>query len=539
MLKSFARCFQQQFVSVYPMHRVGARAQSVQRRTVRATTLFVVFVCLSLLAVDFWLAWKARDQQLRLAIVSNTNLASAVAQQMDGMVSEVGHLLDSIAFELELGRMNEHVLDHVEPLLKNHAATNQHVHGIFVYDAKGVWLINSQGSAPQGANNADREYFTYHRSNPSLATRVGKPIVSRMTGKWIIPVSRRLNDAAGRFTGVVLTTIDVDHVSQILATFDIVTLRDGTILARRPFAIEDLGKSIAGTPLHRGLLSRTAGTYESISPFDGVERLGSFQHTQTHSLLVAVALSKHEILSEWRQTTWIQTLWILLLCAITALAGSLVVRSVRQRVRVELDLGKTRDELTRANERLAQLASYDGLTGLANRRTFDETLERDFAESCRSGQPLSLVMIDVDHFKQYNDLHGHPQGDWCLQQVARAIESAARRPLDFVARYGGEEMVMVLPNTDVAGAHIVAEMARATVEALRIPHSVQPPRHVSVSIGVASRTFDNAGQSMQVLVRRADEALYQAKAAGRNQVVVQPDERLFPLLQCQADSVQG
>jgi diguanylate cyclase (GGDEF)-like protein len=528
------------------MPRAGARAQSVQRRTVRATTLFVVFVCLSLLAVDFWLAWKARDQQLRLAIVSNTNLASAVAQQMDGVVSEVGHLLDSIAFELEMGRMNEHVLDHVQPLLKNHAATNRHVHGIFVYDAQGAWLINSQGLVPQGANNADREYFTYHRSNSSLATRVGKPIVSRLTGKWIIPVSRRLNDAAGRFTGVVLTTIDVDHVSQILATFDIgqqgalaVTLRDGTILARRPFAIEDLGKSIAGTPLHRGLMSRTAGTYESISPFDGVERLGSFQHTQTHSLLVAVALSKHEILREWRQTTWIQTLWIVLLCAITALAGSLLVRSVRQRVRVELDLGKTRDELTRANERLALLASYDGLTGLANRRAFDETLERDFAESRRSGQPLSLVMIDVDHFKQYNDLHGHPQGDWCLQQVAQAIESAARRPLDFVARYGGEEMVMVLPNTDVAGALIVAEMARATVEALQIPHSAQPLRHVSVSIGVASRIFDNPGQNMQSLVRRADEALYQAKAAGRNQVVVHPDERLFPPLERQPDSVQS
>jgi diguanylate cyclase (GGDEF)-like protein len=228
-----------------------------------------------------------------------------------------------------------------------------------------------------------------------------------------------------------------------------------------------------------------------------------------------------------------------LLCAITALAGALVIRAVRERAKVELDLGQTRDELTKANERLARLASHDALTGLGNRRAFDETLERNFAESCRSGQPLSLVMIDVDHFKQSNDLHGHPRGDWCLQQVARAIESVARRPLDFVARYGGEEMVMVLPNTDVAGALMVAETARSAVEALQIPHSVQPPRRVSVSIGVASRTFDNVSQSMQALVRRADEALYQAKAAGRNQVVVHPDEKLFPLLKCQADNVQG
>ena len=127
-----------------------------------------------------------------------------------------------------------------------------------------------------------------------------------------------------------------------------------------------------------------------------------------------------------------------------------------------------------SNTRLAQLASYDGLTGLANRRHFDEVAQRAFAESCRSGQPLSLVMIDVDHFKQYNDLYGHPEGDRCLQQVAQAIQSAARRPLDFVARYGGEEMVMVLPNTDGPGGWVVAEAARLAVAGLELPMPPMP-----------------------------------------------------------------
>lgn len=516
------------------MHRTHLQTKSAQRRTVRLTTLFVVFVCVSLLTVDLWLAWRARDQELRKSVISNTNLVSAVAQQMDGMVSEVGHLLDSIAFELELGRSNAHVLDHVQPLLKHYATTNQHVHGIFIYDMQGGWLANSQGVKPEGANNADREYFVHHLTDPSLKVRVGKPIVSRSTGSWVIPVSRRINDAAGRFAGVVLTTIEVDHVSRMLATFEIgqqgalaLALIEGSILVRRPFAIENIGKSLAGTALQRDFASRAAGTYETISPIDGVERMGSFQHTQSNSLVVAVALSKHELLQEWRETTWIQTLWIVLLCVITALAGSLVIRSVRQRVKVELDLGKTRDELTKANERLAKLASYDGLTGLANRRAFDETLARDFAESCRSGQPLGLIMIDVDHFKQYNDLHGHPEGDRCLQQVAQAIQSAARRPLDFVARYGGEEIVMVLPNTDAAGAAVVAEMARAAVDALQIPHSTQPKRGVSVSVGVAVRTLNNTVQSLSDLVQHADEALYQAKAAGRNQVVLHQEVKLF------------
>jgi diguanylate cyclase (GGDEF)-like protein len=519
------------------MHRTRAQAQSAQRRTVRATMLFVVFVCLSLLTVDVWLAWRAREQQLRQAVISNTNLAAAVAQQMDGMVSEVGQLLDSIAFELELGHLEQQALDHLQPILKNHADFNQHVHGLFVFDAQGTWLISSQGTTPPSANNADREYFSHHRENASLSPQVGKPIVSRSTGVWVIPVSRRLNDTNGRFAGVVLATIDLAHVRGMLAGYQIgehgalhVAQANTAILVRRPFSVESLGKEMATGTAKQQVLSQSSGNFEIVSPIDRVERVASFQRMRNHPLIVTVALSKQEMLREWRETTWIQTLWIVLLCAITALAGSLVVRSVQQRVKIELDLGKTRDELTRANERLAQLASYDGLTGLANRRTFDETLERDFAESCRSGQPLSLVMIDVDHFKQYNDLHGHPQGDWCLQQVARAIESSARRPLDFVARYGGEEMVMVLPNTDAAGAFIVAEMARATVESLQIPHSTQPPLKVSVSIGVASRTFDNGALSMQILVQRADEALYQAKAAGRNQVFLHQTEKLIPEL---------
>jgi diguanylate cyclase (GGDEF)-like protein len=518
------------------MHRSRAQTQSAQRRTVRATTLFVVFVCLSLLVVDFWLAWRARDQQLRQAIISNTNLASAVAEQMDGMIAEVEHLLGNIAFELELARSKDHVLSHLQPLLKNQAATNRHIHGIFIYDAQGAWVINSLGHSPAGANNADREYFVHHRNDPSLKARVGKPVISRSTGVWIIPVSRRINDAAGGFAGVILTTIDVDHISRILAKLDIgqqgavtFALNDGTILVRRPFAVENLGKSIPGTQLQRDFLSRPAGTYESISPFDSIERLGSFQHTQGQSLLVAVALSKHEMLREWRETTWIQTLWILLLCAITALAGTQVIRSVRQRVRVELALGQTQDALAQANLRLAQLASYDGLTGLANRRFFDETLERSFAESCRSGQPIGLVMIDVDHFKQYNDHYGHPAGDRCLQQIAQAIQSAARRPLDFVARYGGEEMVMVLPNTDEAGAAMVAEMARTAVAALQIPHSNQSFGYVTVSLGVAVHLADEIIQDEQTLLRAADCALYQAKAYGRNQVIVFNKEEQFIL----------
>ncbi|MGJ7582763.1 sensor domain-containing diguanylate cyclase [Variovorax sp. RHLX14] len=507
------------------MQQIFNNSRSIQRRAIHAATVFVVFVCLSLLIVDVWLALKARQHELNQTIISNTNLTAAVAQELDGIVSEVGNLLESIAFELDLGSADPQTIDHLQPILKHHAEKNKHVHGIFVYDTQGNWLINSQGVYPLKANNADRDYFIYHLGHPSLAIRIGKPIVSRSTGKWIIPVSQRLNDKKGMFAGVVLATIEVAHIRSLLEGFNIgrqgsltFALQDGTILVRRPFAEENMGKALVGGRLQSEFISSSSGNYELVSLIDGIERLGSFRHTPNHPLLVTVAVSKEEMLEDWRKTTALQTVWILLLCIITAVAGGYIVRSVRQRAKVELSLGETRDELTKSNARLSQLASHDGLTGLANRRSFDEILDRDFSESLRSGNALGLIMIDVDHFKKYNDLYGHPQGDRCLQQVALAVQSTARRPMDFVARYGGEEIVMVLPATDTEGVHVVAEAARAAVESLKIIHSASSSGFVTICAGVAVRTANSRFLNAEELLQNADEALYRAKESGRNKV---------------------
>jgi diguanylate cyclase (GGDEF)-like protein len=502
-------------------------ATASPRRTVVAATLFVVFVCLALLAIDAWLALRARDQEIRQATVANTNLAAAVSQQMDSMFSEVGNILGGITYELERSDIDATSLGRLQPVLVNQATVTQHIHDLFVYDAQGAWLVTSQARIPASANNADREYFIHHRSNPSLATFVGKPVVSRSTGVWVIPVSKRFNDSEGRFAGVVLATIKVDYVSRLISEFEIgrhgalaVSRNDGTILVRRPFAVEDLGKTIAGSEIYRASMQQSRGTLQTISPLDGVERLVSYRHMNSHQMLVAVAVSKQEMLQNWRATTSFQTGWILALCLITGLAGAHVVRSVRERLKVELSLGRTRDELTRANARLSELARHDGLTALANRRYFDEMLDIAWAQAARSQQPLALVMIDVDHFKRYNDLYGHLQGDQCLQKVAQAVQSAARRPRDFVARYGGEEMAMILPDTDARGAAVVAEAARKAVADLRLPSAGSVNAFVSISAGVAVHLRGQDRQSPQALLREADSALYAAKEAGRNAVVV-------------------
>jgi diguanylate cyclase (GGDEF)-like protein len=192
---------------------------------------------------------------------------------------------------------------------------------------------------------------------------------------------------------------------------------------------------------------------------------------------------------------------------------------VLARVRAQLRVKHMADELRRT-------ATTDALTGVANRRQFDELLEREWRRAQRSGDPVSLLMIDVDHFKLYNDLYGHPKGDLCLRQVAQVLERACRRPADFVARYGGEEFMILLPQTPRQGAQDVARQVLEAVAASGILHDdSQTTHYVSVSVGIACfddasgcRAYDSPGLlGAGDLVRAADKALYSAKHAGRGQ----------------------
>lgn len=196
------------------------------------------------------------------------------------------------------------------------------------------------------------------------------------------------------------------------------------------------------------------------------------------------------------------------------------------RLKQEMDRRKTREKeltetlkrLSEANRVLTQLSAQDGLTGLANRRHFDEHFSAEWRRAMRDRHQLSLVMVDIDHFKLYNDHYGHQGGDDCLRQVAAVIGQVARRPADIAARYGGEEFVLVLPETPLEGAVKIAEEAAASVYALRVPHAKSPVApYVTLSMGAASMV-PNRETEMKELVERADRALYAAKRQGRNRV---------------------
>ena len=185
---------------------------------------------------------------------------------------------------------------------------------------------------------------------------------------------------------------------------------------------------------------------------------------------------------------------------------------VQARVRNHIELKRSRDLLER-------LTTQDHLTGISNRRRFDEFLAMEWGRATREQSPLSLIAIDIDHFKAFNDLYGHPQGDQCLIQVARALAASVTRPTDLVARCGGEEFAAVLPGTDSAGATRLAEQMRTGVLAQGLAHAHSATHsHVTISLGVAT-LVPRADESVQALVDMADAALYEAKSAGRNRFV--------------------
>jgi len=176
---------------------------------------------------------------------------------------------------------------------------------------------------------------------------------------------------------------------------------------------------------------------------------------------------------------------------------------------------ETEESLLASKMNLERLVGIDGLTGVANRRAFDKVLDREFAAARRTKAPVSLLMIDVDHFKQINDTRGHQAGDECLIRIAGAVRSALPRVTDFVARYGGEEFSVILPATDHDGALYAVEMLRQSIACLSLSHPSTPSRIVTVSIGIS--TFHGSShQSAAALLRTADRALYLAKQSGRN-----------------------
>lgn len=520
-----------------------SRLTAEKRPAVRYAILFVVTLCLLLLVIQIADAWRAHRDRLAETAVATTNMSHALAAQGESALRVVDTVLVGLVERIESEGLAEPAADRLHRHLKNMVGEVEELHGLFVFGADGRWLISSLDRTPLH-NNADREYFQFHANNPDRRVHVGKPVRSRSTGAWVLPVSRRLNRPDGSFAGVALGTIRVEYFIKLYESFNVghtgtilLTLDDGTMIYRYPYNERLIGADVSNGPVHRAYVSMgPSGTAMMRSNLDHIERLYSFQHLQTYPLLVATAQSKEDILAVWWKSTMtmagINAVAVLLLLGF----GWRLVRQIMIRDQLEGELVQAREQLQQHNRELAVLADHDGLTGIANRRRFEEALAVETARAARNGSPLSLLMFDVDYFKRYNDTYGHVSGDACLRRVAEALQDSLERPADLAARYGGEEFVALLPDTDPHGARMVAERIRAAVMALRIPHAGNGPGIVTISAGVHTLTAENArdadtkvdtsvdrnldtrAEAASTLVERADALLYQAKLSGRNQV---------------------
>lgn len=200
-----------------------------------------------------------------------------------------------------------------------------------------------------------------------------------------------------------------------------------------------------------------------------------------------------------------------------------LLAKVRSLVKLKQEMDHRKEvatQLEKANRHLHLLSVLDGLTDIPNRRALDNFMKREWKRAMREPQPISLIMVDIDNFKPYNDNYGHQMGDIALKKVASALTRMVNRPGDIVARYGGEEFTIVLVNTEAAGAKIIAEYTRSAVASLNIPHEYSTAGdHLTISLGV-STLVPEKGSSPKNLIENADKALYQAKEGGRNQVKV-------------------
>ncbi|HGY9626627.1 sensor domain-containing diguanylate cyclase [Pseudomonas putida] len=501
-------------------HEEGLLAITGEGRAVALFRLVLSFMAVVMLAFVSVESWRiARDYRHASLNAEDAviNLARATAQHAEDAIRQVDAISAALAERLEGDGFANLDRPRLHALLKQQKAIMPQLHGLFVYDAEGRWVVTDQASTPKHANNADRDYFIYHRTHTGRGVRIGSVVRSRSTGDLVIPISRRLDHPDGRFAGVLLGTIKVDWFVRYYGDFKIdergalvLAKRDGTILVRRPFVEQVVGRSLADSEIFRNHLPYAdQGVAEAVAVVDGTPRLYAYRALSSYPLVVEAGLSRESILAPWRHDMLKSVAVLLLLLVGLATFGWVVLRQLRERIVIERALHQ-------AHQTLKSLALTDSLTGLGNRRRLDGVFDAEIRRARRQGYPLALVMMDLDYFKAYNDRYGHPGGDQCLRRVGEVLRHALKRPGDLAVRYGGEEFTLLLPNTDAQGAVAIVQEILALLRRQMIEHAGSPLGHVTASAGIAVGYPGPETITPENLMATADSALYEAKRQGRD-----------------------
>jgi diguanylate cyclase (GGDEF)-like protein len=465
----------------------------------------IACVFLTLIAMEVWQLWRVYDANIQQAEVTTSTTARSIAEQAEMTLKTADTIIASLVERVEAEGTGPEARMRLYGLMTSLAAALPAIHEMGITDDKGNAIVKSLVLNPVGLNYGERAYFQFHATHPDRAPFIGARIQSKIDGAYAITVSRRINNADGSFAGVVVISVSTSYFQHL---FDQMQAKSGgviallsdddTILARSPLEqTEAAGRTGLGPIRQRLGMDAPAGILTYTSLADGVPRLGSYQHLSHFPLVALVSQSEWDLQRSWRaELRWHS---IILSCVMI----------------VVVVLGR---HAIKANRVLNALALQDSLTGLANRRSFGIAIEREFRRAKRSGEPLSLIMIDIDHFKDYNDCYGHPFGDECLRSVARTIQGCLRRGSDLAARYGGEEIAVLLPGTEAPRAYAMAETMRLAVRGLALQHTRSVHGVVTFSAGVATLLPGRGTEGWPALVRDADAALYAAKAKGRDAV---------------------
>jgi diguanylate cyclase (GGDEF)-like protein len=465
----------------------------------------VLTVVLVLAVVGLGL-WQQRLDAWRAAVRSAENLRGVLALEIANRLRFVEIALDEV--------VQSYSESDIPPAAKSRilarAASPERFIGTFVIvDPAGDIALDTV-IPPRVTNVADRDYFRIHVDEPQHGLFISRPFRSRLRGgDPTIAFSRRLVTASGEFEGVAVAAFRLAYFRALFSSIDVgedgiiaVNRSDGILIARFPPLPEDedMGMDVSGSANFQRIIREGTGTFTARAAIDGVDRLYSFSPIAGTNLLLTVGTSVDAIYAEWNRRALVIGGATLFICTLLVVQALTLRRELRRR--------------TAAEARLATLSMTDALTGLPNRRQFDDFLDREWRRAGRTGATLSLLLVDADRFKEFNDRHGHVHGDGVLRTLAATIAGSIRRPGDLAARYGGEEFAVVMPDTDGAGARRVAETIRARVSAEIASDSDLP---LTVSIGVATAR-PQAGEPIAALISAADEALYAAKRGGRDQI---------------------
>lgn len=478
----------------------------------------IVFLLLSSLAAIsfiFVVIMKDSHQEVSRGFQTYaTSLAASVSHDVDRNMELLDLSLQAIAEEWpnrDIQVLNPELRNSV---LFGRSRSTQNDGSLFVLDQDGKVRAVSTDRIGLGVSFADRDYFRVHLMSSDIGLFVSKPFISRVNGKWYIALSRRIGPANQQLIGVAVAAIELEYFNSLYRKLDLgtkgaVTLfrTDSRIVTREPLIESDIRRSVGDSETFSVMRSSKMGTIEAPSPIDGKSRIISYHRVGTLPLIQDVEMSADEAYAQWWRRTAIIASLLALLCVGSIVL--LIMLSIELRARVS------------AEAKLEKLVGTDPLTGIANRRRFDEVFEIEWRRTVRNGSHVALLMIDADSFKSYNDRYGHPAGDRLLISLALGIEGSIRRPGDLAARYGGEEFVVLLPDTDEGGALKVAENVRTAILALAEEHASSAAGVATVSIGVASLEPE-LRQPNSELVALADAALYRAKQTGRNCVRTSP-----------------